>query len=157
MVGWPVSQLYLMFTVHYYIGMVVPWRYCSVQCLIIETTTCLRVTNWRKLYIGLSVFGISYGITHGTKILHGIKFYGFMVSGRTIKLKSINWMEIYYTIATTSNTNLSFIKLTFNLNHLEANRKRFVPYSVIEYTNSIFLQSITSTMRQTVVSEDIWL
>ena len=68
-----------------------------------------------------------------------------MVSGRTIKLKSINWMEIYYTIATTSNMNLSFIKLTFNLNDLEANRKRFVPYSVIEYTNSIFLQSITST------------
>ena len=74
-----------------------------------------------------------------------------MVSGRTIKLKSINWMEIYHTIAMTSNTNLSFIKLTFNLNNLEANRKRFVPYSVIEYTNSIFLQSITSTMRQTVV------
>ena len=54
-------------------------------------------------------------------------------------------MEIYYTIAMTS---------TFNL---EANRKRFMAYSVIGYTNSIFLQSITSTMRQTVVSEDIWL
>ena len=26
---------------------------------------------------------------HGTKILHGIKFYGFMVVGKTVKLKSI--------------------------------------------------------------------
>ena len=32
------------------------------------------------------------------KNLHGIQFYGFTVSGRTIKLKSVNWMEsaIYY-------------------------------------------------------------
>ena len=35
-------------------------------------------------------------IPYGTKILHGIEFYGFMVSGRTVKLKSVNWMKIYY-------------------------------------------------------------
>ena len=34
----------------------------------------------------------------------------FMLSGRTIKLKFINWMEIYYTIAMTSSTKLGFIK-----------------------------------------------
>ena len=33
------------------------------------------------------------------KILHRIYIYGFMVSGRTIKLKSVNYMEIYYTTA----------------------------------------------------------
>ena len=35
-------------------------------------------------------------IPYGTKILHGIKFYGFTVVGRTVKFKSINF---YYCIA----------------------------------------------------------
>ena len=35
-------------------------------------------------------------IPYGTKILHGIKFYGFMVVSRTVKLKSINF---YYCVA----------------------------------------------------------
>ena len=38
-------------------------------------------------------------------------FYGFMVSGRTVKLKSVNCMEIYYTTAMTSSTKMGFIKL----------------------------------------------
>ena len=51
-------------------------------------------------------------------------FYGFMVSGRTVKLKSINCVEIYYITAMTSNTKLGFVKLTtLNLKDLEANRK----------------------------------
>ena len=35
-------------------------------------------------------------IPYGTKILHGIKFYGFTLVGTTVKLKSINF---YYCIA----------------------------------------------------------
>ena len=35
-------------------------------------------------------------ILYGTKILHGIKFYGFTVVGRAVKLKSINF---YYYVA----------------------------------------------------------
>ena len=31
------------------------------------------------------------------------------VSGRTVKLKSVNWMEIYYTTAMTSSTKLGVI------------------------------------------------
>ena len=37
-------------------------------------------------------------LMYGTKILHGIAFNGFTVTVRTIKLKSINWMEIYYIV-----------------------------------------------------------
>ena len=34
-------------------------------------------------------------ILNGTKIVHGIKFYSFMVDGRAIKLKSVNF---YYCV-----------------------------------------------------------
>ena len=30
---------------------------------------------------------------YGTKKLHGIQFYGFLVSRRIVKLNFINWME----------------------------------------------------------------
>jgi len=30
-------------------------------------------------------------LPYGTKILHGIKFYGFTVAGRSVKLKSVNF------------------------------------------------------------------
>ena len=51
-------------------------------------------------------------------------FYVFMVSGRTIKLESINRVEIHYIAAMTSSTQLGFVKLTtLNLKDLEANRK----------------------------------
>ena len=35
-------------------------------------------------------------VPYGTKILHGIKFYGFTVAGTTVKLKSV---KFYYYIA----------------------------------------------------------
>ena len=35
-------------------------------------------------------------LPYGTKILHGIKFYGFTVVGTTVKLKSV---KFYYYIA----------------------------------------------------------
>ena len=47
---------------------------------------------YADLLIGFALVKIPYGI----KILHGIKFYGFTVVGRTVKLKSINF---YYCIA----------------------------------------------------------
>ena len=33
-------------------------------------------------------------VPYGMKILHGIKFYGFTVGDRTVKLKSINFYSI---------------------------------------------------------------
>ena len=52
-----------------------------------------------------------------------------MATGRALKLKSVNYMEIYYTTAMTSNTNLGFVKLIFNLNDLETKRKIILPYN----------------------------
>ena len=55
--------------------------------------------------------------------------FNFTVSGRAVKFKSVNYMEIYLTTAMTSSMKLGFIKLnpsTFNLNDLEVNCKIFV-------------------------------
>ena len=43
-----------------------------------------------------SMWSYTLQLPYGTKILHGIKFYGFTAVGRTVKLKSINF---YYCIA----------------------------------------------------------
>ena len=51
-------------------------------------------------------------------------FFIFTVSGRTVKLKSINCVKIHCITAMTSSTKLGFVKLTtLNLKDLEANRK----------------------------------
>ena len=50
-----------------------------------------------------------------------------MVSGRTVKLKSVNCMEIYYAITMTLSMKLGFVKLKSINFYLEANRKILLP------------------------------
>ena len=53
---------------------------------------CFHTENFKLL----SCMDSKINIPYDTKILHGIKFYGFTVVGRTVKLKSINF---HYCIA----------------------------------------------------------
>ena len=40
------------------------------------------------------IYVVLWEIPYGMKILHGIKFYGFMVGDTTVELKSINFYSI---------------------------------------------------------------
>ena len=55
------------------------------------------------------------------------KEFNFTANGKTVKLKPVNCMEIYYTITTTSSTKLSFRKFNFDVNDSQANRKILLP------------------------------
>ena len=54
------------------------------------------VTNIFIITSSCKVGTVILHLPYGMKILHGIKFYGFTVVGRTVKLKSINF---YYCVA----------------------------------------------------------
>ena len=58
-------------------------RNCFRSCLLIEDLAGM-VDISSKLFL------------YGKKFNMELNFNGFTVSGRIVKLKSVNWMEIYY-------------------------------------------------------------
>ena len=60
-----------------------------MSCLILTTSA---VNTWTWLYFPTMLASHLLNLPYGMKILHGIKFYGFMVGDTTVKLKSINFL-----------------------------------------------------------------
>ena len=57
--------------------------------------TCMPNAHFDYMIIIIMTFKFHssglYSIPYGTKILHGIKFYGFTVVGTTVKLKFVKF------------------------------------------------------------------
>ena len=68
----------------------------------------------RKIYFTVVLFVYVMVLPCGTKLYkHEINFYGFMVCGKTIKLKSVDCIEIYYTTVMTFSTLLSLKSVNY--------------------------------------------